>query len=386
MKISEALATLVDSPLKSLQIISILAFLICTLATLFFWIFSETSSINNFQLPLFIIGATLLFMIMTLNSNMISTVLVTLIIGAFIVPTEDLIRFALIATGSDRPMEDLYHRGESSSKSSNMIDRQDTRLRLAAYFDGLDIHPSDRRLLLDGVLCFMENEEIRNAAQRANIMNVAGLMQKINESDSPAEISNDYSDESTFRQDMEFLRSEGLIDYQYNDYSSVSLTYLGRYVNNYLNGDGAGDYLPNISVGGVTCSESLRSAAGVNFRPSLPPLPSPEAIVDLTMSNQPVTEHISSNQYAYFRIEASERSRATIQVSGIDQFDPVAFLLDEGKLNSNEEGVLVAFNDDAPGDGQDSFIQQTLNQGTYIVAVHGYRMMPGSFSLALALE
>ena len=384
MKISEALATLVDNPLKSLQIISILAFLVCTLATLFYWIFSEASSINSFQLPLFIIGATLLFMIMTLNSNMISTVLVTLIIGAFIVPTEDLIRFALIATGSDRPMEDLYHRGESGSKSSNMIDRQDTRLRLAAYFDGLDIHSPNRRLLLDGTLCFMENEEIRNAAERANIMNVAGLMQKISQADSPAEISNDYSDEANFRQDMEFLRSEGLIDYQYNDYASVSLTYLGGYVNNYLNGDG--DYLPSISVGDVSCSESLRLAAGVDFRPSLPPLPSPEAIVDLTMSNQPITEQISSNQYAYFRIEAGERSRATIQVSGIDQFDPVAFLLDERRLDSNDQGFLVAYNDDAPGDGHDSFIQQTLEQGTYIVAVHGYGMMSGSFSLALALD
>ena len=389
MRLSDAIGSIIENPLKSLQLVSIVVFFICSLVTFLIWTFSSDIAVEEYQIALFIIGATVLFLVITLNHSGFSTVLGILILGAFIVPTEDLIRFALIATGSDRPIEELYARGETGSKSSSLIDLQDTRDRLEAYLDGLgnsigDESSWDPERTLDGVVCFIALERVRTAAQRADTRNAAGLISEL-WLDGPEVLAGRYAGESNFPQDMAFLRSEGLVNYNYQEHGSAQLTFLGEAVYEYL--ERPDEYTPGLMLGQVNCADAPSVAPSISFSfPEFvwPPSPETGAVIDLGDQGAVDGSVDDVGQFAYYSFELTEASEIRIEVNGLLGFDPVTFLLDQSIYDEGGEDSVIDYNDDSlEVEPLGSLITGSLEPGTYLIAIRSFAGGPGRFNLTV---
>lgn len=153
-----------------------------------------------------------------------------LLIGALIVPSNDIVRFALIATGSDKSYASFFQSGRSGSdlagRSTDVANKILTELNQAGFTGTLA--PERRKVAVDIIESEVKKErEITLLDQ----VRSRGAMETLQATTSDLERwIYKYSAKEKFIDDLRYLRSENLISFPYDDVDSIAITQLGRTV------------------------------------------------------------------------------------------------------------------------------------------------------------
>jgi hypothetical protein len=153
-----------------------------------------------------------------------------LLIGALIVPSNDIVRFALIASGSDQNYGSFLQSARSGAdlegRSTDVASKILTELGHAGFMETLE--PARRKQAIrivedevrkERVITLLEQVRARGALDtlRAMTDNIKGWVYK-------------YGKEEKFIEDLRYLRSEDLVSFAYDDLDTIAITSLGQTV------------------------------------------------------------------------------------------------------------------------------------------------------------
>lgn len=164
------------------------------------------------------------------------------LIGALIVPAKDIVRFALIASGSQQKLEDFFGSGsvgpDTQGRSSDAASKIVTEvLNFDGYIDGKrpELIEADRILLIKNISRKIYEERVITILERVKSQGALELL--ISASSRNGEGFSDFiykhATHEKFVDDVRFLRSEDLISFAYDDLSSLRQTQLGGDVLNF---------------------------------------------------------------------------------------------------------------------------------------------------------
>ncbi len=178
------------------------------------------------ELLLTLAGTSIILALLSRNPNALTLVFGFLIIGALVVPSNDIIRFALLATGSDKTYRDFV--SSNAPPTSARLDRtpdvamriyQSLRPNLTSDTVPDDVVKKVREVLVQE----RDIQSFESVRQRGALEVLIGLSGP--EKD---ELIYRYGQDDRFREDVEFLRQEGLISYVYDDVTTIKVEPLGQ--------------------------------------------------------------------------------------------------------------------------------------------------------------
>jgi hypothetical protein len=167
-------------------------------------------------------------------SNAIAVFFAFLVITALILPTRDIVRLALVATGSDRNLEDYYG---SSSTGTNLSGRvpdmagnvvREVIKRLKG--EGINVSLDTRDQLISTVTREVSTDRVLTIIDRVKSRGALELLEAISREDLQQEFLYKYRENDRLGIDVAFLRNEDLISMAYDDLSSIKITDLGTRV------------------------------------------------------------------------------------------------------------------------------------------------------------
>lgn len=124
--------------------------------------------LRSIELLLTLAGTSVILAFMASHKNPVTTIFDLLIIGALIVPSNDLVRFAIIASGSDRKYADLF---TSSNVGKSQINRNlqvaSQIIETLARMDALKEPNQNRGAVVQMISGILEREQ-KNATSGSN--------------------------------------------------------------------------------------------------------------------------------------------------------------------------------------------------------------------------
>ena len=156
------------------------------------------------------------------------------IVGALIIPSKDIFRFYLIASGSGKKIEDFY---DSNSTGPNIQGRlsQAAEWIVTEVEDSIMSEPIDRskrsKLIKDIEEKLLRERDV-TISERVRSQGAVELLKAISNqlSDGFGDFLYKHGAHEKFIEDLRFLRSEDLISFAYDDLDSIELSSLGRKV------------------------------------------------------------------------------------------------------------------------------------------------------------
>jgi hypothetical protein len=302
------------------------------------------------------------------------------LIGALIVPSKDIVRFALIASGSDRDYGSLFQSARSGTdlagRSTDVANKIITELGQNGFMD--TPNPVDRKNAIRIV-----QEEVRKEREITLLDQVSarGALDTISAAATDIESwVYKYGREEKFIDDIRYLRSEGLVSFAYEDLDTIAITPLGRAV---LGWTAAGP------VGTLVSASSLGADPvdfmDVVFDESVCP-PDFDRIQDLSRELRSTGGYSvkleSDFTFMRFEVPKAANYRIDVQVkdpSSVAEIDPVL-----GLFYMTEENVcfLLASNDDG-GDNLNSRLSLLLEPRTYVIATRTISLIEGDVTVSV---
>ena len=296
-------------------------------------------------------GASLITIFLSRNRTTLNSTIGIVLIGALIISTEDLLRFSLLFSGSDRAFEEFFIRETSRTtgqQTQNASGKEEVDIsalivnRLSAESLIAESRGADNRVaaIISQFLKLERNDRIlsqleQRAADRLFRVVVDGNFQEWNFR---------FGNQQKFQSDLAFLRSIGLISYVYGTpQETIEVTDLGRELSVYIN--------TPLSVGSENDAE-------VSFS---------QVIIGM-----PARFNVEADG-SWFAFEVESAGSYEINVAST-ALDPVT------RLYADLDADLIAENDDG-GFGLDSRIVTFLDGGRYFLNIRDYDLGPGSVSI-----
>lgn len=233
---------------QPLQFMLVAAFIMITIAIVAVLAFSVLADRRPWEYQvavrtlLAMAGALLVTIFLSRSRTAFSSTLGIVLIGALIVSTEDLLRFSLLFTGSDRSFEEFFIREapRSSSLESQTESGKDTvdiavfiadRLSARALLSTGEAVQEDAARIITDLLRLERNNRImiqleQRAADRLFFSIVDGNFEEWNFR---------FGNQDRFKTDLVFLRNLGLISYVYGEArATLQLTELGSELSDFV--------------------------------------------------------------------------------------------------------------------------------------------------------
>lgn len=350
---------------KDMESTGLTVFLLTALGTiLFIFIFNlfpgydTYPSLRSTELLLKLAAVGLVITLIGKAQNVFVTAFGIFLIGALIVPSHDIVRFALLASGSDRDYNDgLFTaragadlEGRSSDVAAKILNELE---QYSLVRDPLEVE--DRKFAIEII-----QEEIRKEREitlleqvrgRGALAALEGLA-----ADPPGTVYK-YSKDEKFIDDLRYLRSEGLIRFAYDNVDAVGLTGLGRAVLRRVNPVDAEALFPQRS-------DLTRAARPPSLLIEGECPVASDSTLDLLQAG---VELRIGSEAQYLRFQVDESGTYTIGVAasrGPGPVDPLMYLL----RRIDDDGCSQVLVDDDGGDGLNSRAQVPLETGrTYFV-------------------
>ena len=285
------------------------------------------------------------------------------LIGALIVPSKDIVRFALIASGSDRNYESFFQSAtpgiEISGRNTDVANNIINELNQADLMESLQ--PGNRksaiRIIVSAIkqereITLVEKVGARGALVILNAMasNIQALVYK-------------YGKIEKFIEDLKYLRSEGLITYPYDDLDTTAITPLGRAV---LRRAFPAEF--TVASGGIDqLIPDFYAPLSMSCPSDITPTLFTDETDELLSDNGRPMRITSDPKYVQFTVKNTDDYNIEIKVQ--DQnlaapTDPVLFLF---KLTTENDCVQLGFNDDFSEILDSQLSSLRLVPGTYLI-------------------
>jgi len=370
-----------------LELSGLIVFVLSAISTIFFVLYASVSSENSEHLfsnlrtarVLVSLGAIGLIVSMVGRSqNGFVLAFGVFLIGALIVPSSDIVRFALIASGHEEAYNKLVshsnrgtdHSGRNSDVANKIIFAFERELIQNSSLN-LGDHAARKRaqeIIIREINVEHEIALIEQIKSNGSFQTLDALSQN------KQEWMYKYNDNRSFIEDLIILRSEGIVDFAYDDVESVKVTDLGSRI--------------------VSRARVQRSSSSFVDDRAIPypvivdvePPAESEIIFDcdrlieqaVNLSSLVSTEDTQSmvvgsdTKYFKFEILNGEVGHHTISVNvpssgdNINQnVDPIVELY----VQRNSDECDYVDHDDDGGDFLNSQLSQFMRQGLYLLAV-----------------
>jgi hypothetical protein len=314
-----------------------------------------------------------------------------LLIGALIVPSTDIVRFAIIVSGSDKRIQDFFVSTRTGKSQRNRdVDvarqitiqlKQDGLIQVSGEQEVRTVDVIARELGRDRRLELLDQIEKRGSLR---------ILREI-QADNNREWIYKYGNDEKFKDDLSYLRTEGVISYVYEDYDTIQLTSLGNDVLN-LEGD-----VVNMESGGTSffpfgfgdsSPESPSLGATALLTDSCPPEEGgdPEVIkIEISADGQKSVLQSVTPTWLYFVVDeessdvAGDDTETVVQSTEYKPFD-IAVNADPGVdpkiylFRARDDGSceLIGQDDDSGG-GFNSRLQISLRKSKYYIAIRNLR-------------
>ena len=292
-------------------------------------------------------------------------------IGALILPTNDLIRIALVAVHGETDFRNLFlqhdsrprGRKEAVHERAVALHRELEEVRsgqacqVRQQCSGPDIGINRcEESMVQAIVRFLTSEDEREMLRVVEGRNLLDLLDRLRDAAERSRLLVDHAGRESFRADLYFLRAQGLVAFPYDDIGSIELTPIGRSV---LRRAG-------IEAGPAGEVTSRGARDGV-----------PTTISDFHREELPVGP--AGNTFTF---TVGRDALYTLDVVGFGDVDPLVRL-----LRRRGSGHDVVGEDDDSGYGLSARLSVELEQSTtYILDVSDYSRMSGTVLITLRGE
>jgi hypothetical protein len=225
--------------LESIAAASMLVFVLSSLAIIFVLVVYTPTTVPNLevlratQLLLTLAATAVILALLTKDMNAFTVVFGFLVIAALIIPTRDIIRFALIASGSEQRYSDFF---PDSKDTKGQLDRT-AETAAAVYVSLQDLRGTVLTDSLGGDLPARQQvvASINSVLQRARYAESFGRIAQQGAADTLKAIARDKIDEwvyrfganDDFQGNLSYLKFEGAISFDYGDLDLIEITPYG---------------------------------------------------------------------------------------------------------------------------------------------------------------
>lgn len=284
------------------------------------------------------------------------------LIGALIVPSRDIVRFALIAFGSDKDYESFFQSATSGTdlagRSTDVASKILTELSQAGFMATLDPAPRKQAIRIvaaevrkEREITLLEQVGARGALDtlQATASDIEGWVYK-------------YGKKDKFNEDLRYLRSEGLVSFAYDDLDTINITSLGRDV---LGRAATGPFRATVPVAARGADRIYDQSTSRQF----------DCPTDISRLQNVSNELLSSGgrlmkleletNYIGFVVPETSNYRFDVEVDDPEDktTDPVLMLYN---LTPDKECIFLSEDDDGGGD-LNSRLALRLEPGTYLI-------------------
>lgn len=201
-----------------------------------FWYFFQVESYQArraVELLLTLAGAATILALLSKDPHPIILVVGFLIIGALIVPTNDLIRFYILARGSSDEDYRLLNSSPSSAFRESKLDRAEdiaTRIyqSLRAGNQVCVLPGRTEAQAIEEIAAILRNQQEIQVYETVRQRGALELLLTLVENSDSDKLVYLYGRDARFTDDLNFLRQEGLIFFVYDDYSTLRVLPPGR--------------------------------------------------------------------------------------------------------------------------------------------------------------
>lgn len=194
---------------------------------------------RGLEIVLSVAALGLIATLMGRTANVFALVVGFLVISALVIPTRDLVRITLIASGSDKSLDHYYGSagvasnltGRVADTSRNVIDVIDDAL----HFSNVSLPREEMARLQNEIESVLQQDRIVTLLERIKARGILELLEAI-ESDNTEAFLYRHSQNDRLQRDLQFLRYEGLISVAYDQVSTATVTQTGRDVLQYSRG------------------------------------------------------------------------------------------------------------------------------------------------------
>lgn len=319
--------------------LSILVFFACVLVSLIAW--SVGSSEDRLRVPLLLGGLAAIVLTVVRRENAAVAFLAVLIVGVLVAPRDYLLRIAHMVARPTTSFEDYAKRYDGEAADPAAVTKLVTeRVAEALKKQGVEVDASVRKAIGDVVT----DTEAERIVARVRREGADFPLRQLQRGDTERRsLVRQYGDLPAFHEDMQFLRSERLIEFPGNAYSEATLTSLGEQIARRLDRSGT-LFDPDTKI-----NESRRK-------------PPAESSMEKLAVGQSRSVELRGGAPAWVLFEVSKVAVYTIEAKAPDKTDTAITLYRAG------EGKELAYDDDGGG-GIDPRLEQTLQPGKYFVAV-----------------
>jgi hypothetical protein len=365
----QATLNLTRQHLQQIETASLLILFVAAIGILLIIIFYPMFGAPSFEtksaveLLLALAGTVIILALLSRSASAIILVIGFLIIGALVVPTNDLIRFALIATGSEESYRDIVFAPARFSGRKSQLDRSEDMARKIYQDlrqDGIvcDLPHTPPNAVISEIQEILRREEelqaFENVLQRGSLELLLALADS--EDDANDRIVYLYGQDERFIDNIEFLRQEGMVSFIYDDYNTIEILPSGKALADRV-----------LLSREPTQPEAPTRAAR--------PIPASSQITSLSVDT-PAAYPVSGAE-SWFTFDITREGIYEISATQ-DMADPVLTLLEA-------DGQEIASNDDSAG-GLNSLISLTLVRGTYYVILEDLRSSMEPITVQVSLR
>ncbi|GAB5467370.1 MAG: hypothetical protein Kilf2KO_04000 [Rhodospirillales bacterium] len=286
-----------------------------------------------------------------------------LLIGALIVPSGDIVRFALIASGSDSAHENSTVTRSGTDLGGRSTDVASKILAELSRIDSMQtLTDAKRKVAIDVISSKVQEEREITLLEQVRARGALQVLEAT-ERDMEQWIYK-YGNDNRFLEDLRYLRSEDLLSIVYDDLQSIRITNLGRTVLDRARRERAGSrdtVTANTSVddGSVECPRETQTATQITeVAGSIP-----DTVVYLTSEFEFFSLRLVESREYQITLDAIAVTNETRQDS--INVDPLIYIM---VALENNRCLNLQSNDDY-GDTLNAQMTVNLSEGNYFIGV-----------------
>lgn len=348
-KLSEFISKISENPDPILRVVICLLLAIWAVATLFAWIFSP----GSVEIPLILVGVFVIALGIVLHKGASTIMLATLIVGYIVVPESYLLKIAHMITDPQRPIQEYSTQyGQEGAPAIDTSSVTSAALKILASTDSA----GDQGEIGNSITSALQKEFARLVKEESADVPLRDIVQ----GDS-LRLFRDFGEFDYYKEDMEFLRSLGLITFAGRDFGNAQATEVGRTVSGLVDTGRSEQDL----VGDVRSVDAL-------FNDDKPDI---QAMSEIREGTNGPFEFAANGRVVWYRlsVQNEETYRVDVVASALD--DPLARLYDSNNM-------LIAEDDDS-GERLNSRIEVELVSGQYFLGVLNLYRQESNFSIEI---
>lgn len=373
---------------KDLEHVGLIVFAITAIATILFIagfnFFSSDAEMGSYrhlrsaELMLTLAATSLVVAMIGRAQNPFVLTFGILLIGALIVPSGDLVKFALIASGSDKTYGSFSQSAGSGTdlagRSTDVANKILTELDLNDFLLPLVV---ERRK----VAIIIVEDEVRKEREITLLEQVRarGALDALKAMDNDVEgWVYKYGSEEKFVEDLRYLRSEDLLSFAYDDLDTIDVTLLGETVLARADPE---------SAGGLDSGASLSADSTAFPRASSEQFGCPsdfERFPDVSNELKSAEGRLMNLErgFQYMRFEVDNGGNYRIDVKVISEWtvDPIL----EVFYLADADNCIFLGDDDDGGDDLNSRMLIQLEPGKYLIATKTLSPIEGDVRVSVA--